>query len=159
MFGSIWIFGMMWGLMKKKPRMLPAWGLVILILPMAVDGSTHLVSDLYGIGKGFRDSNAWLVVLTNHAFSAAFYSGDAWGSFNAWMRLITGVLFGLGIVWYGFHFIDEAFSSSRQVIENKYHYQYLMRVEKERLAALVLNSAERSEESNAILHHLQGKDR
>jgi hypothetical protein len=25
------------------------------------------------------------------------------------MRLITGVFFGLGIVWFGFPFIDEAF--------------------------------------------------
>jgi hypothetical protein len=25
------------------------------------------------------------------------------------MRLITGVLFGLGVVWFGFPYIDEAF--------------------------------------------------
>jgi hypothetical protein len=42
--------------------------------------------------------------------------GDVWGSFNAWMRLVTGVLFGMGIVWFGFQYIDEAFSKSAEVI-------------------------------------------
>lgn len=43
-------------------------------------------SDLAGIGQGFRDSNAWLAALSQQSLPAAFYAGDAWGSFNAWMR-------------------------------------------------------------------------
>jgi hypothetical protein len=65
----------------------------------------HTSSDLAGLGQGFRDSNAWLAALTNHAFPTAFYAGDAWGSFNSLMRLITGVLFGLGIVWFGYPYL------------------------------------------------------
>ena len=67
---------------------------------MAVDGGSHLVSDLSGIGQGFRDNNAWLAILTRYAFSPDFYAGDAWGSINSILRLATGVLFGFGIVWY-----------------------------------------------------------
>jgi hypothetical protein len=67
------------------------------------------VSDLAGIGQGFRDSNAWLAAITNQAFAPSFYAGDALGSFNAWMRLLTGILFGLGVVWFGFPYLDEAF--------------------------------------------------
>jgi hypothetical protein len=79
------------------------------LLPMAIDGSSHFVSDLAGIAQGFRDSNAWLAALTNHVFAPSFYAGDAVGSFNSWMRILTGVLFGVGVVWFGFPYIDEAF--------------------------------------------------
>jgi uncharacterized membrane protein len=134
MFTSLWAFGVLWGIFRKKIKPLPWWGFILLILPMAIDGTTHLVSDLAGIGQGFRDSNAWLAALTNHAFPAIFYAGDAWGSFNAGMRLITGVLFGLGIVWFGFPYLEAAFTNSAQVVDYKYQYQASLKREKERLA-------------------------
>jgi hypothetical protein len=28
------------------------------------------------------------------------------------MRLLTGISFGMGVVWFGFHYIDEAFTQS-----------------------------------------------
>lgn len=115
MFTSLWVFGILWGGLKKtKPLRL--WGLALFLLPLAVDGTTHLISDLAGIGQGFRDSNAWLAILTNHQFPTAFYTGDAWGSFNAWMRVISGILFGLGIVWFGFPYLKEAFQNSLEVV-------------------------------------------
>jgi uncharacterized membrane protein len=138
MFTSLWFFGMLWGILKKKIKLLPWWGFVLFLLPMAMDGTTHFISDLAGIGQGFRDSNAWLAMLTNHLLPTAFYAGDAWGSFNAWMRLITGLLFGLGMVWFGFPYIDEAFLNSWQAVEYKYQYQTLLKIEKERLLKLTL---------------------
>ena len=78
---------------------------------MALDGGTHAISDFTsGIGLGFRDSNTWLAVLTQHVFPTSFYAGDAWGSFNSIMRIATGVLFGLGVVWFAYPYLDEAFS-------------------------------------------------
>jgi hypothetical protein len=88
---------------------------------MAVDGTSHLISDFAGIGMGFRDSNAWLASLTNNSFSAEYYAGDAFGSFNSWMRLLTGVLFGLGIVWFGFSYLDKSFSDLAKYLDNKRH--------------------------------------
>jgi uncharacterized membrane protein len=92
---------------KRVPR-LPVWGLVLFLLPMAVDGGTHVLSDLAGIGQGFRDVNLWLVLLTRNIFQPGFYAGDAWGSFNSMMRLLTGVLFGLGVAWFTFPYLEDA---------------------------------------------------
>jgi hypothetical protein len=86
---------------------------------MAVDGTSHLISDLAGIGQGFRDSNVWLAALTNHALPPGFYAGDAWGSFNSLMRLLTGILFGLGIVWFGFPYLDDFFIQEASILSNR----------------------------------------
>ncbi len=110
MYASMWLFGLLWWLIRRRVKPLPWWGLILFLLPIAIDGTSHLFSDMAGIGQGFRNSNAWLALLTNHALPASFYVGDAWGSFNSLMRLITGVLFGLGIVWFGYPYLDKAFS-------------------------------------------------
>ena len=70
-----------------------------------MDGGSHAISDFAGIGHGFRDTNQWLAVLTNHSFSAIFYTGDALGSFNSIMRFLSGLLAGFGIVWLAFPYI------------------------------------------------------
>jgi uncharacterized membrane protein len=107
MYTSILVFGWLWYPLRRRVKALPLWGLVLLTLPLLTDGGTHMLSDFSGIGQGFRDSNAWLAALTGDSFSPGFYAGDALGSFNSWMRLLTGALFGLGIVWYGFPYIEQ----------------------------------------------------
>ena len=76
---------------------LPLWAAGLLLLPMAIDGTTHAISDFSGIGQGFRDSNAWLVSLTGNTSPTWFYAGDALGSFNSWMRLFSGLTFGIAV--------------------------------------------------------------
>ncbi len=110
MFTSLWLFGWVWWPIRRRLKRLPWWGLLLFLLPMAVDGFSHLVSDLVGIGQGFRDANLWLVVITKHIFLPSFYSGDTWGSFNSLMRLLSGILFGLGVVWYTYPYLDAAIS-------------------------------------------------
>lgn len=107
-YGSIWLFAILWWPLRGKLR--PASWIIFLflLLPMIVDGITHTVSDFAGLGQGFRDSNQWLILLTNKVFPASFYAGDALGSFNSWMRLITGLLAGLGIVWLAFPYIFQS---------------------------------------------------
>jgi len=112
MYTATWIFGLFWWHLRRLVKPLPWWGLALFLLPMAVDGSSHFLSDLEGIGEGFRDSNAWLATLTNNAFTPGFYVSDAWGSFNSLMRLLTGVLFGIGIIWFSFPYLDLAFSTN-----------------------------------------------
>ena len=84
---------------------MPWWGLFLLLIPIALDGITHAISDLSGIGLGFRDTNSWLAGLTDYYFLRSFYAGDAIGSFNSFARLITGLLAGLGIVWFAFPYV------------------------------------------------------
>jgi hypothetical protein len=45
------------------------------------------------------------------ALPTTFYAGDAWGSFNSIMRLLTGIFFGTGIVWSGFPYLEDAFGN------------------------------------------------
>jgi len=81
---------------------------------MGVDGITHILSDLAGLGNGFRSSNIWLKVLTGSAYSAEFYSGTQLGSFNSSMRILTGVLFGIGVVWFFFPQLDLLFRKTEK---------------------------------------------
>jgi len=117
MYTSILAGGLIYGLFRRRLRPLSLWGYALWVMPMALDGGTHLLSDLAGIGQGFRDSNAWLVALTGGVLPRAFYAGDALGSFNEWMRLITGVLFGLGTVWLAYPYLAQAFGDLTATIE------------------------------------------
>lgn len=121
MYTSLLIWGMLFGFLRRRLRPLHVWAFALLLLPMAIDGLTHLVSDYAaGFGAGFRDTNTWLAMLTNHTFSPAFYTGDALGSFNSWARLISGLLFGLGVVWFLYPRIEVAFTDTAQQIGAKF---------------------------------------
>jgi uncharacterized membrane protein len=108
-YGGIWVFALLWYLRFRRMKPLVWYALLLLMLPILLDGGTHAVSDLAGIGGGFRDSNAWLAALTFHAFPAGFYEGDVLGSFNSIMRLATGLLAALGIVWFVFPYMEASF--------------------------------------------------
>ena len=90
MFTGLWVMGLLWWPLRRKLKPLPWWGLVLFLLPMAIDGTSHFFSDLAGIGQGFRYGNLWLAQLTFHIFPLSFYSGETFGSFNSLMRLLTG---------------------------------------------------------------------
>lgn len=96
-YSSILLVGLLFGLSRRQIRPLSLRGVFILSLPMALDGFSHMASELTGLG--FRDTNAWLQVLTQNAFPLDFYVGDAFGSFNWLMRTVTGALFGIALVW------------------------------------------------------------
>ena len=112
MYTSILFGGLLYGLVRKWLKPLSFWNFAILLLPMFIDGGTHMVSDLAGMGQGFRDTNIWLQMITNNVFSTAFYQGDALGSFNSWMRLITGILFGMGLVGFAYPYINDSFADT-----------------------------------------------
>ncbi|MBK9612883.1 hypothetical protein [Candidatus Amarobacter glycogenicus] len=49
-----------------------------------------MINDPWGVTAGFRQSNAWLAVLTGNLLPPTFLRGDAWGSFNSLAWLGTG---------------------------------------------------------------------
>lgn len=110
MYTSILFAGLLYGLVRKLMKPISLGTFALLLLPMVIDGGTHAISDLAGIGQGFRDTNLWLQVLTNNSFPITFYQGDALGSFNSWMRLITGILFGIALVAFAFPYLNDAFA-------------------------------------------------
>lgn len=126
MYGGILLFAWIWYLLRRRIRPLSLKGMLVLAVPMAIDGFSHMISDFAGLGQGFRDGNVWLAILTNAAFPASFYLGDGWGSFNSIMRLITGLLLGMGVVWFGFPYLEEYFSNLAETIRSKFDRAGLM---------------------------------
>lgn len=112
--------GILFRLIRNRLKPLKWWGFALLTLPMIIDGGTHMLSDFQGIGQGFRDNNAWLAWLTGNFFPATFYVGDALGTFNSWMRIVTGVLFAVGCVWFAYPYLEESFNSIRYEVESKF---------------------------------------
>ncbi|HEY0606197.1 MAG TPA: hypothetical protein VGD58_24965, partial [Herpetosiphonaceae bacterium] len=63
MYGSMFVFGLLYAPLRGRIKPL-SWQLAcILALALALDGITHMLSDFSGIGAGFRDTNAWLAWL------------------------------------------------------------------------------------------------
>ena len=116
MYSSIPVLSWLWYPFREKIKPLPLWGFFLFLLPMGVDGITHIISDLSGLGSGFRSSNIWLKVITGSAYSADFYAGTQLGSFNSSMRILTGVLFGLGVVWFLFPQLDLLFRKTEKYL-------------------------------------------
>src|SRR5215207_3630098 len=78
MYSSIVVAGLLFGVLRRRirPTSLKIGGL--LLLPILVDGLSHMVDDLSGLG--FRGG------------------GDAIGTLNFWLRMITGALVGVGVL-------------------------------------------------------------
>jgi uncharacterized membrane protein len=119
-YTSVWFFALLWYPLRYKIKPISWLGFALLLLPIALDGGTHMLSDFAGIGNGFRDTNAWLTVLTKASLPATFYAGDALGSFNSLMRFITGLLAGLGIVWLVFPYIFQTQAYNQQLDKISY---------------------------------------
>src|SRR5947209_14878621 len=80
---------------------------VLLLLPIAVDGITHLL--------GLREDNAWFDTLTGGRFGD-FAVGDSLGTLNWWLRIITGSLFGFALVRLVYPWIQFAFDEGRRLV-------------------------------------------
>jgi len=119
-YTSVWFLAVIWSPFRRKVKPLSWWGFILLLLPLTLDGSTHAISDFAGIGQGFRDTNQWLAILTNNAFLATFYAGDALGSFNSIRRLVTGTLAGLAIVWLAFPYIFQSQTLNQELDKSNY---------------------------------------
>ncbi len=121
-YGGWFILGLVYALVRPRlmvsenslagARGLSWKAALFLLLPMTVDGLSHAISDLWGIGQGFRETNAWLAVVTGNIFPPNFYSGDAWGSFNSLMRLVTGLLAAFAVIFFIFPLIERAAAGS-----------------------------------------------
>lgn len=61
-YGSVFLAGLLYGLVRKWVRPIPVWVFLVLLLPMAVDGGTQLI--------GLRESNWWLRTVTGGLFGA-----------------------------------------------------------------------------------------
>ena len=106
-YSTLLVAGLAFAVVRKRVRPLPVPAFVLLVLPMVVDGFSHVTSEVTGLA--FRDSNAWLAALTGNALPAAFYAGTTLGSFNWLMRAVQGALFAGACVWFAFPRVEHAF--------------------------------------------------
>jgi uncharacterized membrane protein len=111
-YGGWFLFALLYGLLRDRVRGLRWQVALLLMLPMALDGTTHMINDLWGVTAGFRQSNAWLAALTGNLLPTAFYAGDAWGSFNSLARLVTGLLAAFGLIFWLLPIVDRAVRGS-----------------------------------------------
>lgn len=123
MYGATWFAAVIYAVASRHRRVkrLSIGLFILLMLPMAVDGITHLLSDLSagGLFAGFRYTNDWLVDLTANTLPTWFYAGDGLGSFNAWMRLVSGLGFGIALVWTIFPLLEQEMHRSGQILAAK----------------------------------------
>lgn len=114
LFTSIFLFGLLYALLRQQGlrfKGISAWLLLLFILPLAVDGTTHFINDVLQLD--FRETNQWAVALSGGIFLADFYAGDLLGSLNSVLRVITGFLFGLGVVGFLWPLMDREFLPRR----------------------------------------------
>lgn len=104
---------------RKGFRPLSLSVMLLMIVPLIIDGTTHAMSDAESLTAGFRWDNTWLANLTGNRFSDSFYVGDAFGSFNSLMRLITGILFGIGFMAWGLGIAEPYFQKNAAVLRER----------------------------------------
>ena len=119
MYGGILLGGLVFGLVRRHLRAPKWWAPALIALPMVLDGVTHTISDLAGVGQGFRYHNGWLAALTGNLLPQSFYVGTTLGSFNSWMRLVTGLLFGLAVAWMVYPIFESYFRDTRRTLESR----------------------------------------
>jgi len=111
-------FGLLYGWIRQaKPKMMPLSFQVLIwtLAPLFADGVTHLLNDAFvgDYASGFRDTNAWLRAITGNLFPN-FYAGDSLGTFNWWMRLLTGVIAAWGVAFTIFPWLNQLISAEAQ---------------------------------------------
>jgi uncharacterized membrane protein len=80
MYGGMVVLGVLFAAVRRWVAPLPIKIGALMMVPIAIDGGTHLLDDLLGLG-----------------LRAA--GGDGVGSPNFMLRMVTGVLFALAAIW------------------------------------------------------------
>lgn len=114
-FVGMIIGGFVWGVRKGRPR-LSLFAFLFMAMPLLLDGFSHMISES---GGGFRADNNWFVVITGGMGTAVFYTGATMGTLNWWLRSLTGLLFGLGLVWFAFPRFADYFQGIRRTLERR----------------------------------------
>ncbi len=109
LYAGIALFGVFYGLARDRNvkafswlnKALPVWLFALLVLPMVADGVTHML--------GLRDAPMGMGVDSSFG---SFYVGSQVWSLNWWLRILTGGLAALGLVWFSFPRMDRAVGES-----------------------------------------------
>lgn len=108
MYGGAFLGGLIYWLLSRRRSMspIPLWLLFLFVLPMALDGTSHLLSEVTGLG--FRETNSWAMPLFGNQ-PLEFYTGTTASTLNSWLRLVTGLLFGVGMMLFAYPLMAYSF--------------------------------------------------
>jgi uncharacterized membrane protein len=112
MYTAIFLFGLLYAILRQSGIRMPGipwWLFLIFIFPLALDGTTHLIND--ALRLQIRQTNEWAVYLTGGIFPAEFYADDLFGSLNSVLRIVSGILFGFGVVGFLWPIMESEFST------------------------------------------------
>jgi uncharacterized membrane protein len=112
-YGSILLFGIVFGLTGRRLKALPwyIWVLVGLV-PIGLDGLSQLLSQPPFSFWVFRESTPYL-------------------------RVITGFLFGFTTAWFGYPLVEQAMADSRQLMAAKYRRIHRTRIDTNQVVSSV----------------------
>lgn len=97
-YGSMALFGILYHLQKKKIKQLPWYFWVVLaLLPIAIDG----ISQIPSLSSGWPE---WVPIRESTPF----------------LRLLTGILFGVGTAWYMYPMMEESMKETRASLFRKF---------------------------------------
>jgi uncharacterized membrane protein len=99
-YGTIFLAGLGFGLVRKRLKPLPIWAFLLAVLPMAIDGGVQLLSYVAPLLVPSLD----LPPLESTPLR----------------RTITGALFGLSIVWLAYPYVEESFQEIVEGLEERF---------------------------------------
>src|SRR3972149_4664947 len=79
MYTAFWIASIGFAFVRRRLKPLPLWAYFLLVLPMAIDGTTHLLSDPWAFNLDFRTTNEWLGQVSGGGLPAPLYAPDRRG--------------------------------------------------------------------------------
>ena len=108
LYGGLFLFGLLYFVTRNRHvpvlswlmKPVKLWGFLLFLLPMAVDGFSHMF--------GFRDMSEDVLMDMWYGWTV----GSEVFSFNWWIRIITGLLAALGAVKFAFPRIDKVVEQS-----------------------------------------------
>lgn len=112
---SVLAGSLLFGLVRRHLRPLPFKWYLLLMLPIALDGFTHMFTEVGIID--WRATNAWFQPVADALglrLSQDFYTGTTVGSLNWALRTATGALFGLASVWFAYPHIERGMREIRR---------------------------------------------
>jgi uncharacterized membrane protein len=117
--GGLFVFGLLFGLVRRWLKPLPWRGFVLLVAPMAADGLTHVLTDFIP-GIAWRVTNAWAAALTGGLLEPDFYQGTTIGTLNWLLRTVTGSLFALACIWLAYPYLGRGLGDVRRQLESRF---------------------------------------
>lgn len=121
LYGAGLVTTLTYGLLRERDhnRRFPWWLMLLFVLPLIMDGTLHVMSEADGLTGGWRWYNRWLVLATGGSLGGSFYTGDALGSFNWWIRLVTGILAGIGIMAWLLGIAEGYFARNANILKGR----------------------------------------